>query len=236
MFHWQAHLANHPSARAIFRSAVNGFLCEVFPEKEPNASKLCGLSLRTDFACLRADGSAVRLHPSRCSEAQVSEGNLESWRSGATPLFVLDGIAASERRSSMPPPPPPPPPPLHRLPAAPRGVVTCFGTALANFAWSETDSDYLRFEKGARIIYQPKPVHVDDCGWEYGHVVDTATTGWFPPAYLKLDDVDEIQPHDSVSHVAGEDHMTDSSDDSSSHSSLSMGSSSGPSQARRARW
>ena len=40
MFHWQTYLASHPNARYIFRSAVTGFLCEVFPEKEPNASKL----------------------------------------------------------------------------------------------------------------------------------------------------------------------------------------------------
>ena len=109
MFHWQAYLAMHPSARAIFRSDVIGFLCEVFPEKEPNASKLLGLTLRVDFVCLRADDSAVRLHPSKVVEAKISEGSLESWRSGATPLFALhspaalehDGSCGSRRRSSQ---------------------------------------------------------------------------------------------------------------------------------------
>ena len=71
-FHWQAYLAMHPSARAIFRSDVIGFPCEVSPVTEPNAAKLPGLTLRVDFVCLRADGSAVRLHPSRGAEAQSS--------------------------------------------------------------------------------------------------------------------------------------------------------------------
>ena len=99
MFHWQAYVALHPNARAIFRSDVIGFLCEVFPEKEPNAPKLSGLTLRVDFVCLRADGSAVRLHPSKGAEAKISEGSLESWRSGATPIFALDSLAALARRS-----------------------------------------------------------------------------------------------------------------------------------------
>ena len=136
LFHWQAYLAMHPSARAIFRSEVTGFLCEVFPEKEPNASKLLGLTLRVDFVCLRADNSAVRLHPSKGAEAKISEGSLESWRSGTTPIFALDSPSALEWRSkilvpdvpcgsdgmlvgalplgpqllSQPPPPPTPPP------------------------------------------------------------------------------------------------------------------------------
>ena len=111
-FHWQAYLAMHPSAQAIFSSAITGFLCETFPEKEPNAAKLPGLNLRTDFVCLRADGSAVRLHPSKGAEAKIAVGNLESWRSGTTPLFDLDvvllqsgdqrGNPACRRRHSRP--------------------------------------------------------------------------------------------------------------------------------------
>ena len=53
----------HPGGRDICRSDVIGFLCEMFLEREPNASKLPGLALRVDFVCLRADGPAVRLHP-----------------------------------------------------------------------------------------------------------------------------------------------------------------------------
>ena len=39
-FHWQAYLVKHPASRAIFRAHVIGFLCEVFPEKKPNASNM----------------------------------------------------------------------------------------------------------------------------------------------------------------------------------------------------
>ena len=101
MFHWQAYLAKHPDSRAIFRADVVGFLCEVFPQKEPNASKLLGLALRVDFVCLRADGTAVRLHPSTAAEARIPEGSLESWRSGASPVFRLDPDAIKEQRRQL---------------------------------------------------------------------------------------------------------------------------------------
>jgi len=100
MFHWQAYLGKHPDSRAIFRADVVGFLCEVFPEKEPNASKM-DLTLRVDFVCLRADGTAVRLHPSTAAEATIPEGSLESWRSGASPVFRLDPDAIKEQRRQL---------------------------------------------------------------------------------------------------------------------------------------
>lgn len=244
MFHWQAYLAMHSSARDIFRSEVIGFLCEVFPEREPNASKLPGLTLRADFVCLRADGSAVRLHPSKGAEAKISEGSLESWRSGATPIFVLDAPAAMERRSELPlgpqllsqPPPPPPPPPCTALLRPLLGArlhkaVTPFATAKTDFDGSKWGEEYVSFAKGARIIYQPHP---SEChGWEYGLVVDTASPakpGWFPPEYVTPDDADEVQPEDSASGIACQTHLMSSSDDSSCCSSLSMVSAAGQSE------
>ena len=101
MFHWQAYLGKHPTSRAIFHADVIGFLCEVFPEKEPNASKLSDFTLRVNFVCLRADGTAVRLHPSTAAEATNSEGSLESWRSGASPVFRLDHDAIMEQRRQL---------------------------------------------------------------------------------------------------------------------------------------
>ena len=101
MFHPQAYLGKHPDSRSIFRADVVGFLFEVFPEKEPNASKLSDLNLCVDFVCLRADGTAVWLHPSKAAEATVSQGSLESWRSGASPVFRLDPDAIKEQRRQL---------------------------------------------------------------------------------------------------------------------------------------
>jgi hypothetical protein len=130
---------------------------------------------------------------------------------------------------SPPPLPPPPPPPLCPAPLGPRDVVANFGTALEDYDGKrENGVDYLSFKLRDRIMYQSKPLDVEHFGWEYGHVVATASTGWFPPTYVKPDEANEVQPEDSVSHIAGEDHMIDASDnETSSHSSLSMVSSAG---------
>ena len=46
---WLAHLGNHTNSRDIVRIALTGVLCEVFPEKEPNAGTMPGFSLRVDL-------------------------------------------------------------------------------------------------------------------------------------------------------------------------------------------
>ena len=84
-FNWQAYLAKHPAAEQIFESPITGFFAEAFPFKEPNAGTLrnWGLTdLRVDFVCTHADHSAVRLHPSKASEAKVQIGRLVRWRQG----------------------------------------------------------------------------------------------------------------------------------------------------------
>lgn len=221
LFHWQAYLAMHPSARAIFRSEVIGFLCEVFPEKEPNASKLPGMTLRVDFVCLRADNSAVRLHPSKGAEAKISEGNLESWRSGATPIFALDSPAALERRSkilvpdvpcgsdgvlvgalplgpqllSQPPPPAPPPP----CTASQRPHLFEYSSkAKGGFNGSAYGPEYLSFEKGARLSGCAEP---PDQGWIRGRLEPDGCVGWFPKDYVEriLEEAESVVAEDSAS-------------------------------------
>ena len=68
MFHWRAYLGNHTRSRDIFRVAGTGFLCEVFPEKEPNSGQLPGVHLRVDFIALRVDGSeaGIAIRGSAC--------------------------------------------------------------------------------------------------------------------------------------------------------------------------
>ena len=73
-FNWAAYLARHPERQKIFRSSITRFLAEVFPERDPSAS--C-VGLRVDFVCVRADGTAVRLHPHKHKEAIIMEGRLE---------------------------------------------------------------------------------------------------------------------------------------------------------------
>ena len=107
-------------------------------------------------------------------------------------------------------------------------AVAPSATAKYDFDGNRWGEEYVSFAKGARIIYQPHPLECE--GWEYGLVVDTATSGWFPPEYVTSDDADEVQPEDSASYVAGLDHIINSSNDSSCRSSLSMVSSTGQSE------
>jgi hypothetical protein len=51
-----------------------------------------------DFVATREDGSAVRLHPHRSKEAQVTEGTLEEWRSGDAPIYVAVHSAVQEAK------------------------------------------------------------------------------------------------------------------------------------------
>jgi hypothetical protein len=99
--HWSAYLANHPEANKIFRSPITGFFAETFPERDPSGRHV---GLRVDYVCMRADGSAVRLHPHKDKEAKVVEGSLEEWRLGLAPVYPADRDAVLAARSSVRPP------------------------------------------------------------------------------------------------------------------------------------
>lgn len=100
-FDWLSYLAmRSPSdLEKIFRSAVIAFSIEVFPEREPNAGKMPNHQFRADFVCLRADGTAVRLHPHKTGkDAQVREGSLQAWRTGTSsnPVGVVGAGARAQ--------------------------------------------------------------------------------------------------------------------------------------------
>ena len=82
-FAYIAYLAAHPEGARIFRSPITAFLAEGFPEKDPSRADV---GFRVDFVGTRLDGSAVRIHPHRSREAQVTESTLEEWRSGSIPI------------------------------------------------------------------------------------------------------------------------------------------------------
>ena len=92
-FNYIAYLAAHPQGAKIFRSPITAFLVQVFPEKDPSRADV---GLRVDFVVMRQDGSAIRLHPHRSKEAQVTEGTLEAWRSGDVPIYAEVHSAVQE--------------------------------------------------------------------------------------------------------------------------------------------
>jgi hypothetical protein len=50
-FHWRAYLAHHPKATNIFKSPVESFWAEAFPEDDPNASKLVNMAPQQAIRC-----------------------------------------------------------------------------------------------------------------------------------------------------------------------------------------
>ena len=82
-----AHFALHAQAKQIFRTPIQEFAAEVFPEKDPSRAFI---TLRVDFVATRHDGSAVRLHPPKRKEAHIVASNLSDWRLGLDPVYKLD--------------------------------------------------------------------------------------------------------------------------------------------------
>ena len=82
-----AHFALHTQAKQIFRTPIQEFAAEVFPEKDPSRAFI---TLRVDFVATRHDGSAVRLHPPKRKEAHIVASNLSDWRLGLDPVYKLD--------------------------------------------------------------------------------------------------------------------------------------------------
>ena len=68
-----AHFALHTQAKQIFRTPIQEFAAEVFPEKDPSRAFI---TLRVDFVATRADGSAVRLHPRQAEGSTNSRKQL----------------------------------------------------------------------------------------------------------------------------------------------------------------
>ena len=98
MFLWCAYLGRHPQAEEIFSSPVTSFYADAFPKKDPNSKKLVGnCGLRVDFVCVRADRSAVRLHPGQSREATVVVERVEDWRLGRRPVHAIDDQAMKTR-------------------------------------------------------------------------------------------------------------------------------------------
>ena len=119
------YLAHHPQASEIFRSPITAFRAEVFDEKYPNSGKMGATPLRVDFVCIRADGSAVRLHPGKTTEAKIEAVNNREREppppTGPPPVtqraYVPEYVAADAVNNiaagaSFQPPPPKDPPDL----------------------------------------------------------------------------------------------------------------------------
>ena len=84
---WRNYLACHPHSREVIGAGVVSFEARFINALEPNrvALKLPGTygQNRFDFVVRRADGTAVRLHPSEKHDAKPVIGKLADWRMGA---------------------------------------------------------------------------------------------------------------------------------------------------------
>lgn len=72
------YVCSHPQSREIIGSGIQKFEGRFLNALEPNRVelKLPGPygQFRFDFVAVRADGTAVRLHPSRSRDATILEG------------------------------------------------------------------------------------------------------------------------------------------------------------------
>ena len=95
------------------KNLITVFHAEVLDQKDPNREKMGITPLRVGFVCMRADGSAVRLHPGQTMEAKIVEGVLEDWRKGKAAIHATNLKEVSTSRykdgSSKDEPLPPPP-------------------------------------------------------------------------------------------------------------------------------
>jgi len=86
-YDWQGYVANHPDCENIVGPGILHFEFRFVNAMEQNKVGVHGdlPVYRADFIAHRADGTAVRLHPSVAKEAQIITGNLQQWRLSATP-------------------------------------------------------------------------------------------------------------------------------------------------------
>ena len=81
-FNWQAYLSNRADREAVIGRGVVSFHFEMFTHiRDPNHND----EPRADFVAIRADGSAVRLHPHRTKDPDTIFGFLEHWRATEPP-------------------------------------------------------------------------------------------------------------------------------------------------------
>ena len=69
-----------------------------------------------------------------------------------------------------------PGPSLKPLPNLPHVDLKRFATVMHEFNGSERGLEYVSFARRARIMYIPAPP-IEDDGWHYGQVMDTAAIG-----------------------------------------------------------